>query len=99
MFAAFFNVSRLPERIYPVTFDIVGHNHQLMHTLTALGTLAHFWGIYVDINERKDHMETLLEGLTAYSSLGWTFTTLVVTCAMTLWFSSKLTPLGHIIRD
>ena len=94
--AAFFNASRLPERIYPVTFDIIGHNHQLMHTLAALGTLAHFWGIYVDLSERKDHMETLLEGLTAYSALGWTFATLVVTCAMALWFSSKLTPLGHI---
>lgn len=97
--AAVFNVLRLPERIYPVTFDIVGHNHQLMHTLTAFGTLAHFWGIYVDLNERKDYMETLLEGLTAYSSLGWTFSTLVVTCTMILWFRNKLSPLGHITRD
>ena len=94
--AAFFNASRLPERIFPKTFDIVGHNHQLMHTLSAFGTLAHFWGIYVDLNEREEFMETLLDGLTVYSSLGWSFTTLAVTCGLALWFSSKLTPSGHI---
>ena len=94
--AAFFNASRFPERMFPAKFDIVGHNHQLMHMLTAFGTLAHLWGIYADIDERGSLMDTLLDGMTVYSSLGWSFTTLVVTCALALWFSSQLTPSGHV---
>ncbi|XP_029472378.1 membrane progestin receptor epsilon [Rhinatrema bivittatum] len=34
--AAFFNVSKLPERIQPGLFDIVGHSHQLFHVFTFL---------------------------------------------------------------
>lgn len=94
--AAFFNASRLPERIFPVKFDIIGHNHQLMHMLTAFGTLAHLWGIYADLDERGPLMDTLLEGMTVYSSLGLSFTTLAVTCALAMWFSSQLTPSGHL---
>ena len=93
--AAFFNASRLPERIFPVTFDVVGHNHQLMHMLTAFGTLAHFWAIHIDLTEREDHMDTLLDGLTFWSTLGWSFTTLGATCVLALWFSYKLTPSGN----
>ena len=94
--AAFFNASRLPERIFPTRFDIIGHNHQLMHMLTAFGTLAHLWGICADINERGALMDTLLEDMTVYSSLGWSFTTLAVTCALAMSFSSQLTPSGHV---
>ena len=94
--AAFFNASRLPERMFPVKFDIIGHNHQLMHMLTAFGTLAHLWGIYADLDERGTLMDTLLEGMTVYSSLGWSFTTLAVTCTLAMWFSSQLTPSGHL---
>nr|XP_060623764.1 membrane progestin receptor epsilon [Anolis sagrei ordinatus] len=34
--AAFFNVSKIPERIQPGRFDIVGHSHQLFHIFTFL---------------------------------------------------------------
>ncbi|XP_077344352.1 membrane progestin receptor epsilon [Lithobates pipiens] len=34
--AAFFNVSKLPERIQPGLFDIIGHSHQLFHIFTFL---------------------------------------------------------------
>ncbi|KFP16690.1 Progestin and adipoQ receptor family member 9, partial [Egretta garzetta] len=34
--AAFFNVSKIPERIQPGLFDIVGHSHQLFHIFTFL---------------------------------------------------------------
>ena len=97
MGAAFFNASRLPERIFPVKFDIIGHNHQLMHILTALGTLGHMWGIYADLDERSDVMTPLLDGLTVYSGLGWTFTTLASTCVLAMWFSNNLSASGHLI--
>ena len=94
--AAFFNASRLPERMFPVKFDIIGHNHQLMHMLTAFGTLAHLWGIYADLNERGALMDILLEDMTVYSALGWSFTTLAITCTLAMWFSSQLMPSGHL---
>ena len=94
--AAFFNASRLPERLFPATFDIIGHNHQIMHMLSAFGTLAHFWGIHVDLSERKDSMDTLLNGLTVYTALGWSFTTLAITFALAMWFSYNLTPSGKL---
>ncbi|XP_062988048.1 membrane progestin receptor epsilon [Elgaria multicarinata webbii] len=34
--AAFFNVSKIPERIQPGLFDIIGHSHQLFHIFTFL---------------------------------------------------------------
>uniref|UniRef100_A0A8C5RTE3 Progestin and adipoQ receptor family member 9 n=1 Tax=Laticauda laticaudata TaxID=8630 RepID=A0A8C5RTE3_LATLA len=34
--AAFFNVSKIPERIHPGLFDIIGHSHQLFHIFTFL---------------------------------------------------------------
>ncbi|XP_042311965.1 membrane progestin receptor epsilon [Sceloporus undulatus] len=36
MVAAFFNVTKIPERIQPGLFDIVGHSHQLFHLFTFL---------------------------------------------------------------
>ncbi|XP_070802131.1 membrane progestin receptor epsilon [Pituophis catenifer annectens] len=34
--AAFFNISKIPERIHPGLFDIIGHSHQLFHIFTFL---------------------------------------------------------------
>ncbi|XP_012893106.1 PREDICTED: progestin and adipoQ receptor family member 9-like, partial [Dipodomys ordii] len=34
--AAFFNVSKIPERLQPGLFDVVGHSHQLFHIFTFL---------------------------------------------------------------
>ncbi|XP_054838059.1 membrane progestin receptor epsilon [Eublepharis macularius] len=34
--AAFFNVSKIPERIQPGLFDIIGHSHQFFHIFTFL---------------------------------------------------------------
>ncbi|XP_048190398.1 membrane progestin receptor epsilon [Perognathus longimembris pacificus] len=34
--AAFVNLTKIPERLRPGRFDVVGHSHQLFHLLTAL---------------------------------------------------------------
>ncbi|KAM9316494.1 membrane progestin receptor epsilon [Gastrophryne carolinensis] len=34
--AAFFNISKIPERFLPGRFDIIGHSHQLFHIFTFL---------------------------------------------------------------
>ncbi|KAH1165928.1 hypothetical protein KIL84_023487 [Mauremys mutica] len=36
LMAAFFNISKIPERIQPGLFDIIGHSHQLFHIFTFL---------------------------------------------------------------
>ena len=96
--AAVLNPSRLPERYSPRTFDIVGHNHQLLHVLVTLASLLHLWAVQLDIVERRTQMEDLsLRELN--SSLEWTFGTLIVTLAIALWFSVKLTPSGHLKTD
>ena len=96
LIAAILNATRVPEKYYARTFDIYGHNHQWVHIITAIGTLAHFLAIRCDMEERKDIMGVLLDGITFNSSLGWAFGTLAVSCVMALWFGSRLTSSGEL---
>uniref|UniRef100_A0A8C0UY94 Progestin and adipoQ receptor family member 9 n=1 Tax=Cyanistes caeruleus TaxID=156563 RepID=A0A8C0UY94_CYACU len=51
--AAFFNVSKIPERIQPGLFDIVGHSHQLFHIFT-------FLSIYDQVHYVEDGLADVL---------------------------------------
>ena len=96
LLAAILNSSRVPERYYSRTFDILGHSHQWMHITTTMGTFLHFWAVHLEFEERKDKMDELLEGITFNSSLGWFFGTLAVTATLALWFGSQLTTNGEL---
>uniref|UniRef100_A0A8B9IKA3 Progestin and adipoQ receptor family member 9 n=1 Tax=Anser cygnoides TaxID=8845 RepID=A0A8B9IKA3_ANSCY len=52
--AAFFNVSKIPERIQPGLFDIVGHSHQLFHIFT-------FLSIYDQVHYVEDGLAEFLK--------------------------------------
>ncbi|XP_062438710.1 membrane progestin receptor epsilon [Rhea pennata] len=52
--AAFFNVSKIPERIQPGLFDIVGHSHQLFHIFT-------FLSIYDQVHYVEDGLAAFLK--------------------------------------
>lgn len=93
---AVLNATRFPERLYPATFDNIGHNHQWVHVLTSLGTVCHFWAVQTALEARKDLMPALLDGLTFSSSLGWMLGTLFVASAMAVWFGYQLTTDGHL---
>ncbi|XP_027541839.1 membrane progestin receptor epsilon [Neopelma chrysocephalum] len=62
--AAFFNVSKIPERIQPGLFDIVGHSHQLFHIFT-------FLSIYDQVHYVEDGLAEFLKApLAAPTYLG-----------------------------
>ncbi|XP_035400803.1 membrane progestin receptor epsilon, partial [Cygnus atratus] len=52
--AAFFNISKIPERIQPGLFDIVGHSHQLFHIFT-------FLSIYDQVHYVEDGLAEFLK--------------------------------------
>ena len=37
--------ARVPERWFPVRFDIIGASHQIMHVLVVMGALSHERGL------------------------------------------------------
>ncbi len=94
--AAVLNSTRFPESRYKSTFDICGHSHQWVHTLTTLGTFGHILGIQLEIRDRSEQLNVLLDSITFYSSLGWALATLVIGVALALWFGSKLTVEGYL---
>ena len=94
--SAILNATRVPERYYPRTFDIVGHNHQWVHVITTCGTVAHFCAVMNDIVEREEVLEDQLRNVTFASSLGCTIGILVLNSAIALYFRTQLTPSGHL---
>ncbi|XP_074048837.1 membrane progestin receptor epsilon [Macrotis lagotis] len=73
--AAFFNVSKLPERIQPGRFDIVGHSHQLFHIFT-------FLSIYDQMHYVEEGLRQFLEAPPAAPTLPGTvgYMLLLVLC-------------------
>ncbi|KAJ1090517.1 hypothetical protein NDU88_003649 [Pleurodeles waltl] len=55
--AAFFNVSKIPERLRPGRFDIVGHSHQLFHLLTALSIYDQAHYVEQGLQQYLQHMQ------------------------------------------
>ena len=37
--------ARVPERVWPGRFDIVGHSHQIFHVLVVCAAVAHLTGL------------------------------------------------------
>ncbi|XP_064403696.1 membrane progestin receptor gamma-A-like [Halichondria panicea] len=97
--AAILNSTRFPEKHYRNIFDICGHSHQWVHIITSFGTLAHILSVQTELQERADKMETLLEGITFYSSLGWVLGALFVGVCVALWFGSQLSVEGHLKNE
>ena len=99
LLAAVLNATRFPECHYPRTFDIFGHNHQWMHVVTAVGTVAHIVFITRDLAEREDLLSESLQEVSLAASLGWLFGVIAASGAVVLWFGSCLTPSGHLKSD
>ncbi|NXH32826.1 MPRGB protein, partial [Myiagra hebetior] len=64
-----FLTSRLPERLAPGAFDIVGHSHQLFHICGILGTLFQLEAVSMDMAERRDRLP-IPSSLQTFGSLG-----------------------------
>jgi adiponectin receptor len=50
-------VGRLPERLYPGSFDIWGHSHQIHHVAAAVGQACHVAALVVGCRFRHAHPE------------------------------------------
>nr|XP_031361593.1 membrane progestin receptor gamma [Lonchura striata domestica] len=61
--------SRLPERLAPGSFDIIGHSHQVFHICGILGTLFQLEAVSVDMEERRGRLP-LPSSLETFGSLG-----------------------------
>ena len=83
------NASRVPERYYPKSFDVFGHNHQWFHLWTTLGTVSLFLAVQADLVDRKEQLPVLLEGVTVWS-MGWILLTLFLGMGVVVWFGSQL---------
>ncbi|KAJ7324826.1 hypothetical protein JRQ81_017846 [Phrynocephalus forsythii] len=71
--AAFFNVSKLPERIQPGLFDIIGHSHQLFHIFTFLSIYDQMFyvegGLQRFLQARPPHPLPTVAGTVGYMVL------------------------------
>ncbi|OQE17833.1 hypothetical protein PENSTE_c019G06159 [Penicillium steckii] len=47
-----FFVSRIPERLSPGSFDIIGHSHQLFHTFAVVGSACHVMALLTGYSYR-----------------------------------------------
>ena len=45
IFGAGIYAFRIPERWFPLTFDIFGHSHQIWHLFVIAGGLVHYAGV------------------------------------------------------
>ena len=48
-------VVRLPERLSPGSFDILGHSHQLFHSFAVLGGACHLVALITGFNYQQMH--------------------------------------------
>ena len=90
--AAFMYSSRLPERLIPGRFDLIGNSHHFLHICIALGTEYAFRIVELDINYRK--RENMLEETTAYVSLfntlGAAILVMFINAGIAFWFARAL---------
>ncbi|XP_041895526.1 membrane progestin receptor gamma, partial [Corvus kubaryi] len=61
--------SRLPERLAPGTFDLIGHSHQLFHVCGILGTHFQLEAVSMDMAERRGRLP-IPSSLETFGSLG-----------------------------
>lgn len=94
--AGFMYSTRLPERLLPGRFDLIGNSHHFLHIFVALGTEFAFKIVEFDIREKKEweRRENILQETTAEVSLantvGASIVVIIINAAIALWFSKKL---------
>lgn len=91
MFAAgFLYGTHFPERLYPGTFDIIGHSHQLFHICTILGTMEQMQGMLNDFKARRHILEPGWEFGSITSSVGIVGVVMVINTVVICLFSYRL---------
>lgn len=90
--AGFMYSSRLPERLFPGRFDLIGNSHHFLHLCVALATEYAFK--ILDLNVSYLKKEHLLEETTAYVSLintmGVAILVMFINAGISFWFAKNL---------
>ena len=90
--AGFMYSTRLPERLIPGRFDLIGNSHHFLHVCVALATEYAFKMIEFEISKRKD--KNMFEETTAYASIantvGAAILVMFINAGIAFWFSRAL---------
>lgn len=90
--AGFMYSSRLPERLFPGRFDLIGNSHHFLHICVALATEYAFKIMELNVSHLKK--ENLSEETTAYVSLvntmGVAILVMFVNAGISFWFAKAL---------
>ena len=87
--AALANMSRMPERLMPGVFDIIGHSHHFLHVFTALGAADQFTAIQIQMESRRGDLERFPVA-TFGNSVGLMVVICLINCGIVLWFAKSL---------
>ena len=79
-----------PERLFPGSFDIVGHSHQLFHMATITGTMEQMQALLNDMQERKAELQASWEFGDVGTSIGILGTVLIINTVVVAIFSVRL---------
>ena len=88
--AGFLYGTHFPECLYPGSFDIIGHSHQLFHICAILGTMEQMQGMLNDFQERRPTLEPDWEFGAIRSSIGVLGIVMIVNTIVVALFSLRL---------
>lgn len=87
--SALVNVTKLPERAFPYSFDFFGQSHHFLHVFAAFAASDAFNAVYVDMVERQ---KTLAHEAQPdfYNTIGIFSVVVVINLLIVLWFVRSL---------
>ena len=90
LIAALANTTRMPERLIPGVFDIVGHSHNFLHVFTALGVSDQFTAMAIEMHHRRPSLEHLGGSFLSSTSLVMMIVVSVANILIVVWFGLNL---------
>lgn len=90
LIAALANTSRMPERLMPGVFDIIGHSHNFLHIFTALGVSDQFTAMEIEMRHRRPSLEHLGDSFLSRKSLILMILVSMANIFIVVWFAKGL---------
>ena len=88
--AALANMTRIPERWMPGSFDFIGHSHHFLHLFTAMGAGDQFTAIHMEMKSRMDLIQKSDILPTFFNSLGLMILVLIIDLSIVAYFGINL---------
>ena len=87
--SALINILRVPERVYPGKFDLLGHSHHFLHIFTAIGASYQFDSINLDMRARKSELMKLAVQCNYWNTILSFLISVIMNFGIALIFGSK----------